>query len=326
MLELSNSLNPDSVFFDERGRKSTKRGYYHDENTLAAGVNYHEVKNLIDLLGNGWKKGLSASQQLSASELKELTDTLPSKKFTVLDLREESHFYVNGFAVSLTNQKNNLNHGKQLSEIKQEEMEIVENLKGKEITLYYREKEEKVSNGINEKMVNFLPQAPITPNLIETEEMLVNRLNGNYVRLPITDHAGFPSTDQIDTLITLHDTQQREFSWIHVHCAAGKGRSSSVITMLAILSWAPTLTLEEIFFRLESRGNRQLLMQGAEKSTHQSSDINFWRDFYDFASTRTENMLWSSWKNEKYDGPIELKDFELSFNIKLFLSDNKLLP
>lgn len=292
-IESNYLLNHSLFFMDERSRESTQRHYFCYENMLPLGVKYETVKGIANSLGGEWA-GISASQQLSASEIQELVDQLPSKKFTIIDLREEDHFFLDGFPVSLTNQDNNSNQGKPLSQIEKAEKCIIKALEKSAITLHKRTKIKKISAGIKEKVIDFLPQAPILPKTIETEEMLVKRSKGTYIRIPITDH-GFPSEDQIDRLISLYEIQKKELSWVHFHCAAGRGRSSTALAIFAILHWAKTLSLTEIFSRLELRGNVQLLKPvKAGKPIKQRSDLLFWTRFYDFARNRVQNTQWSS--------------------------------
>lgn len=297
-----NLFDPNAYFFDERDRKSTVRKFFRCENILSSKIDYQSVKKLLkESVHTVEIPGLSASQQLSASQLEKFIKKVPSRNFTVIDLREETHFYVDGFPVSITNRKNNLNEGKPLSQIEQEENAIAEALKNKEIPLYKRViKEERDAEGVQKKRVSYVPKESLLPKNVETEAALVKRLNGTYIRMPITDHGGFLSTNEIDSLVSLYDAQKKKAAWVHVHCAAGKGRSSSALTMLAILTWAKSLSLEEIFSRLEARGNKQLIQQPEPgKQLKQRSNIEFWKIFHAFAKNRSSGMLWSDWEKKE---------------------------
>jgi hypothetical protein len=295
-VESNSLLNPSLFFMEERDRDSTQRNYFCFESMLPAGVKYEMVKGIADSLDGGFP-GMSASQQLSALEIQELIDNLPSQRFTIIDLREEAHFFIDGFPVSLTNKDNNPNQGKHLSQIEKDEEDIIQAFQKSAITLHKRSKKKEISAGTKVKVIDFLPQAPILPKTIETEGMLVKSLKGTYIRIPITDH-GFPSEDQIDKLISLYEIQKKKLSSVHFHCAAGCGRSSTALAIFAILHWAKTLSLTEIFSRLESRGNVQLLKPvKAGKPIKQRSDFFFWTHFYDFARNRAADTQWSSWVN-----------------------------
>lgn len=286
----------DLFFTDEQGRESTQRAILYYESFLPKGVPYTMAKAIADFLG-GACSGISASHQPSAQEMKALVEQFPSKKFTVIDLREECHFFLDGAAISLTNKDNNPNLGKTLSQINQEESIISQTLRKQSVIIHKLVKEKrKSSNGEREKIITFVPQAPILSNDVETEEALVKNLQGAYVRMPLTDH-GFPSADQIDELISIYENQQKENSWIHVHCAAGRGRSSSVFTIFAILKWARALPLDEIFSRLELRGNVQLVKPTKKgQPVYQRSDFSFWERFYQFARNRSNGVKLPSWQ------------------------------
>lgn len=287
-----------STLMSESARVSTQRQYFYFEGIFPSGVKYTVAERIAHALSGEWT-GISASQQLSAQEMEELVRQLPNRKFTIVDLREETHFFLNGASVSLTNTDNNLNEGKQLPEIREEEYALIEKITQQgHAVLHTRKKEKILTQGAKEKTIVFSPHAPTLVQDILTEEMLVDSLNGNYVRIPITDHE-FPSETQIDALISLYETQQKESSWIHFHCAAGRGRSSVALSIFAILNWARHHSLIEIFQHLESRGNRQLLKPvKAGKPIKQRSDSAFWEEFYRFASERKQGMKWSDWKKQ----------------------------
>ena len=212
-MQATYSLNSNLFFMDERDRNSTQRSYFCHENGLPLKIPYEMAKEATNSLTVAWA-GISASHQLSASEMQELFEQFPRKQFIVVDLREESHFFLNGFPVSLTNKTNTPNLGKQLPQIKEDEESIVQTFKQSAIPLHTRVKSKEVSNGAKVRIVDFLPQAPILPETMETEEALVTRLKGTYVRIPVTD-GGFPSEDHIDKLVSLYEIQSLRFYGRH---------------------------------------------------------------------------------------------------------------
>ncbi len=284
---------------NEEGRETALRNFFYFENILPSDVQFHTAKQIACSLGGEWL-GMSASQQLSAAQLRQLIEEFPSKKFTIVNLREETHFFLNGLPISITNKENDANKGKSLNQIEEYESNIHQLLNQKEkLILYKRIKKKEVINGKKEKIVHFIPEKTICLNEIENEEILVKHLKGNFVRIPLTDHTGFPSTAQLDQLVSLYDTQKKENSWVHFHCAGGRGRSSTAMTIFAILNWANSLSLTEILSRLELRGNKELIKPiTANKKNSKRADLNFWAEFYQFAQQRNDTMAWSSWQKD----------------------------
>ncbi len=278
-------LDSDLFLIDEREKEKTLRFFPYEDKQPSPIYEEKSAITIRDKVG-GEGPGLSASQQPFSHEIEKMFQQFYLKKVYYVDLREEHHFFVNGVPVSLTNKDNNPNVGKSLSQIQEEELEVIKELQeAKTIKLYRREKI--LPNGIKEKIVSFIPKDPIPIETIETEKQVVERLHGTYVRLPITDHT-MPSKDQIDDLISLYDhTQKEKNSWVHFHCAAGRGRSSIAVSIFALLKWSKMHSLEEIFSFLESKGNVALLKAAKDgEPIKQRSNPIFWNNFHAFASKR----------------------------------------
>lgn len=244
--------------------------------------------------------GFSASEQLSVKAATELLVKIPTHNVCIVDLREECHVFCNGFSVSLTNTNNDANRGKSKKQIQAQEAALVRNLQEKGLLeSYSREKTKVLVENQQEKRVRFFkqPLAVIDKTSVYTEETFICEiLKKSYVRIPVTDHE-FPSDTDIDQLVSLYEKQRKEQVWLHFHCAAGKGRSSSFIAMLAILHLAKYLSLGEIFSYLEAGGNIELLKPAQPgEVVKKRADPIFWSRFYEFAcSVNTEKTSWSSW-------------------------------
>lgn len=83
------------------------------------------MENLSEL-PNKFRKSIdsiraSGSSQFSENSLKIILDLLPQGQVTIVDLREESHGFINGIAVSWWIDRNWGNIGKSLAEIQKDE-------------------------------------------------------------------------------------------------------------------------------------------------------------------------------------------------------------
>lgn len=157
---------------------------------------------------------MSGSAQFSAAQLHALAETLreraEGKEIFVVDLRQESHVFLNGVPVSWYGDNNQLNRGMGLSEVQADEQNRFGALVGKTIDLYGgRTKGNKTPS--------------LTVQYVETEEALVTREGFGYFRIPVTDHT-FPEPDQVDAFIDFVKQHDPERTWLHFHCQAGKGR------------------------------------------------------------------------------------------------------
>lgn len=291
------SASSTTFWMNESERKDNFRNIYYFENEHDQAAINSKVEHLAKKLKPEDNIGISGSQQLSSEQLKILIQKNHCKSFSIIDLREESHCFVNGFPIALVNEENNLNEGKPLEEIKA----LDASLKGKaSISIFECIKEKTISvDGEKKKTISFQLQQRLEKyqiHSIETEEELTQQHRATYHRIPITDH-GFPSDEQIDKLTTFFDHQQTDKSWIHFHCAGGKGRTSSAIALFTILRWKDTLSLKDIFSRLETKGNRKMLPKPKPgKKIKERDNPIFWQNFYDFACQRNPGQTWSEWK------------------------------
>ena len=91
-------------------------------------------KNFRDLSDIGLNA--IASGQFSEGELKEIQKKYPNQKFIILDLRRESHGFINGKAVSWYGKFNKSNENKTADEIIKDEQTLLEKLKDFTVKVY----------------------------------------------------------------------------------------------------------------------------------------------------------------------------------------------
>lgn len=213
----------------------------------------------------------SASGQFSVNGLRKILSTLQKENLWLVDLREESHGFADGAAVSWRSMRNWANRGKSLPEIAADERKCLLSL---------------LSSTHN---CNF--------QLVMTEEELAKREDLNYFRLPITDHC--PPTDQQVDRFLLFYRQLNSESWVHYHCSAGKGRASMLMVMHDIMKNGDRFSFEEILLRQGSLGGKNYslpLSPETWKLPYHIKRLQFLRSFYDFRSDAlSEELLWTEW-------------------------------
>jgi hypothetical protein len=161
--------------------------------------------------------GFSTSAQLSEEGFKNLVEKLP-KPLIIVDLREETHGFANGVAISWYSLRNWANRGVKQEEITQQEAALFQALKQSGWGIVWGKK--------------WLP-LPYKAHHCQTEKELVESLGASYRRIAITDHL-CPSETATSALTTLFEEveSQDPKPWIHFHCAAGRGRSKTAACML----------------------------------------------------------------------------------------------
>jgi hypothetical protein len=236
----------------------------------------------------------SASAQFSYQSLIALKERYNHRKLIIVDLRQESHFFINGNAVSLYKTLNTANIEKSIDAIMNEEEGLVSLMrKSLYAEVYERVGEKKQNNWKITKMPVFSTH---------TEKQLVESISLRYARFNVTDHK-HPSDEEVDRFLEFVKTLPKNY-WLHFHCAGGKGRSTSFLAMLDMIRNGNKLSFDEVL-------TRQYELKGADlrkasvmvrKIDYVDSLIDrneFLEKFYDFVITSylpsNQTAKWSEW-------------------------------
>lgn len=236
------------------------------------------------------KLHVSASGQISESSLavirKKILEQEPDSQIFIVDLRQESHGFANSLPVSWYIKNNAANAGKTSYDVEADETARLKNLRGVD-TLF-----EPLGN---EDKQAFKP-ITIIPRVVQTERELVEKFGMNYARFAAADMQ-FPAPEVVDEFI-LFVANLPNNAWLHFHCQAGHGRTTTFLVMYDIMK-NPELSLEEICKRQYLLGGSNLLLepQGDDWNSQMDRDrAKKIRLFYDFVQeTRAEQigLQWS---------------------------------
>ena len=238
---------------------------------------------------------VSASGQPSPAALSVLYDKIhtlnPDAKIFMIDLRQESHGFANSLPVSWYAKHNAANANKNTYEVMADEIERLENLRGTETTF------EPLGNADTKA---FKP-ITIIPRVVETEQDVSEKVGFVYKRFAAADMQ-FPAPEIVDDFI-IFVANLPENSWLHFHCHAGHGRTTTFLVMYDIMK-NPDLSLEEICKRQYLLGGSNLLLEpeGNDWNSSMARDrAKKIRLFYEFVQgTRNEQigLPWSEWLTE----------------------------
>ena len=187
----------------------------------------------------------------------------------IVDLRQETHFYADDAAMIITDSDNTANRGMSTEEVLLLEQETIRTLAGGELA------------GKN----------------LFTEQQAAEALGMHYVRFAITDHY-FPEPDMVDEIVRFYHALP-ENAWVHFHCRAGHGRTTSLCLMFDILR-NPYLDYETLALRQYLLGGKNLL----EKSSGHSLDGILKKQpemlplFYQYVNSErfsASPLSWSEW-------------------------------
>jgi hypothetical protein len=179
-----------------------------------------------------------ASAQFSENELIFIKKKFFNKKITIVDLRKENHFFINGIPVSIFN----------------ENIDLIEI---QNIDLFYQNQltEIKKHSKISIKLENGDYKEILIKKLLSEEELVKSHGFG-YKRFPIKDY-NFPNKDIFDDIVEFLLNLKSE-DLIYVHCAGGKGRSTIFLSIYDIVINSKQTSLAEIFLRQHKIGGANL--------------------------------------------------------------------
>ena len=235
---------------------------------------------------------VSASAQPSQAALStiyaKLHELEPNAQIFMIDLRQESHGYANSLPISWHTKHNAANAGKTTAEVEKIEREQLKNLRGIETTF----------TPMGKTDTKLLKPIMITPRVLLTEREVAEKVGFKYVRFAAADMQ-FPTPDIVDDFISFV-ANLPDNAWLHFHCHAGHGRTTSFIVMYEIMK-NPDVSLEEICKRQYLLGGTNLLLEpeGDDWNSKMDRDrAKKIRLFYDFIQgTRSEQigLPWSEW-------------------------------
>jgi protein-tyrosine phosphatase len=214
-------------------------------------------------------------------------------KMMMIDLREESHAYLNHNAITLTVLHNWINLGKTHQQSLSDEMLWLQSL----ITQSYisnvlttdQFKSGRYENGINIKLLT-----------LESERDVAEKAGFEYIRFTISDHMA-PRDEEIDSIVNVLKNIPAN-TWVHFHCRAGDGRSSTAFVMYDMLRHADKVSFSDIIKRQASVFPYYDLSQTERKdpelTEYYKARLVFLNHFYQYANAFLHGYRgnWSDWK------------------------------
>lgn len=230
----------------------------------------------------------SGSEQPSLAELAGGIRGLGAS-VTVVDLRQESHAFLDVHPVSWYAEKNWGNAGKSLAEITADEdarIAALALLPSAQVARVYAKNPE---GGLSDVRVEEVAYA-----LVQNEERATRSLGLGCLRLPVRDHTRPLDADVDRFLFFLRALAPG--TWLHFHCHAGDGRTTTFLLLCDMLRNAGVLGLEELAARQHLLGGVDLLHtpHPGWRGVLYDERAAFIGRFFDYARTRDfKTVSWS---------------------------------
>ena len=236
---------------------------------------------------------ISGSAQFSEKEFQAMATALQGRQVINVDLRQESHGFVNGIPVSWYGHRNWGNEGKLTYEVLLLEQAALQKLLSQgSVTVHKSLKKDKETGHLKDSEGLLL-----TPRQVSTERDMVQRAGWGYYRLALTDHRR-PLNRDVDTFIRFAK-QLPPGVWLHFHCEAGHGRTTTFMAMYDMMKHAKKDSLETIVSRQAAGGGIDLLA-GKEtgwQAPYGKERTEFIKQFYRYCRENQDGFqtTWSQW-------------------------------
>jgi protein tyrosine phosphatase (PTP) superfamily phosphohydrolase (DUF442 family) len=258
------------------------------DTSLAHATASFSVEGLAELHASG-------SSQFDLPQLEALLDRIGSKKGVpvyLVDLRQESHVFLNGTAVSWYADKDWSNVGRSLAWIEGDErLKLIRLVAGRTAmagTIV------KSSNG------EVSASDPVAVEITDatTESGLATQFNVEYRRIPVPDHCR-PTDDMVQDFVTFVGALPDQ-AWVHFHCHGGDGRTTTFLALYDMIRNASRVSLDDIVARQSMLGQYKLFGGDGSgwRATVEAARTRFIKDFYQYARLGYPRMSWLEWVSQ----------------------------
>ena len=164
-----------------------------------------------------------------------------------IDLRQESHGFLNHAAVSWHGPQNAANRGLAATEVEQDETARLQRALGHVVQALPmgRYDEEHIKNSFDEPVQSW-----------STERELARRAGLGYKRFAATDME-WPAPAVIDDFVDFYRSLPKNHGWLFFHCQAGQGRTTTFMVLYELLEH-PSVTADEAIAHQRSLGGADL--------------------------------------------------------------------
>ncbi len=244
-----------------------------------------------DPKGSGVTVRLSGSSEFDAAGLDRLAATLPGP-VVVVDLRQESHGFLNGEPVGWFADKDRGNFGKTPDRAAADQAARLEALRRAGTAVVTTILSKNKRGGIKKSR-----QDAVAVTAVASEaEMAAGRGLG-YLRLFVTDDMA-PDPEQADRFVEFCRTMAPG-TWLHVHCRAGHGRTTTFMVMYLLLFHPDGKTVDRIAAEQAALGGTDLLgppKDGWKRDLHVARAA-FLREFAAYAAANPGGapLTFSQW-------------------------------
>lgn len=277
--------NQGMLVLDARNAHSLPKHFRLSKPTSNHALNWQGFNDL-KMIGSG---------QFSKSAFEKVLNKISHQPIHVFDLRQESHGFLNGNAISWFGVHNGSNNNKKNNEVDILEKSLLNTIESLEVVPVNIILEKQAGKIIKSRPIEF------SVHQVNAEATYLENKKIPYHRIYVQDHHS-PADSEVDRFIQIIKTISKD-QWVYFHCRAGSGRTTSFMLMYDILKNAKSLTFNQLVARQVAIGGKDLSTLPdlkVYKYKYALARLNFLKNFYRYAQTNTDNYrtLWSEWKRK----------------------------
>jgi predicted protein tyrosine phosphatase len=229
----------------------------------------------------------SGSHQYDETQLQNIIRRVDPNDFVIhfVDLRQESHVFINGIPVSWYADDDWANVGRSLAWIEEDEtLHLVRMVAARSIT---------VGTVVKGKDGQVSMKDPVNVDVKDatTEMGLAHQLGIDYIRIPVSDHCR-PTDDMVDRFVTfVHGLPAN--AWLHFHCHGGDGRTTTFMALYDMIRNAQNVSLDDTVARQSLIGQYHLFSGKSEVETLRAAFITAFYSYVKEGGYAT--MSWTEW-------------------------------
>lgn len=220
---------------------------------------------------------VAGSGQFSKLALQKVLHRLPAKQVMIIDLRQESHGFLNGNAISWYAPANAINANKTVAQIEKDQDQLLNALSKNESVM--------TSNVEKTKTVEF------SVHDVASEAELIVGKHIHYAHLYVQDYHA-PSVEQANRFIQIV-RKLPSGRWLYFHCRGGAGRTSTFMAMYDMLRNAKQVSFDDIIARQVALGGKDLTdIPPVSDPKHQAAveRLAFLHQFYQYAHDNNDGF------------------------------------
>ncbi len=256
----------------------------------------HAYPGNINGLNQEWVSGSGVPRAADFFKLTEIIAHLTHGVATHIidiDLRQESHGYLNGEAITLAEKHDWINRGKSNAKALADEANWLHELSSQAFI-------PDVLSAKNFKEGQLGAGSSILVKSVQSEEEVASAARLDYVRLMVTDHLA-PNDFTADQFVALVDVQDNH-TWFHIHCRGGDGRTTTFLAMYDMLKNANRVSFADILQRQAAVSPFYDLFQvqhsDPELTRYYKARLIFLQQFYRYSQAKLHGYrgTWSKWR------------------------------